>query len=167
MNRFLRSLLNRKVFANTFMVMFLLGGMISAMFIRQELLPDQEAHKVEIAVEMHGASPAEINTSILVVLENAVGGIDSIKRVDAEAQEGIGLVTITFLENTDPQQILGDIKSAVDRNLKTGLVRHRSNPGLMEAPLSKSMFSRSEMKHRFLLIKRSGRISTTMRRSPP
>jgi multidrug efflux pump subunit AcrB len=115
MNRFLRSLLNRKVFANTFMVMFLLGGMISAMFIRQELLPDQKAHKVEISVEMHGASPAEINTSIIVVLESAVSGIDGIKRVDADAREGIGLVTITFLENADPQQMLGDIKSAVDR----------------------------------------------------
>jgi len=115
MNTFLHSLLNRTVFANAIMVTFLIGGLFSAIFIRQELLPDQEAHKVEVAVELHGASPDDINTSILVVLENAVRGLDGIKRVDAEAREGIGLVSITLLESADPQQMIGDIKNAVDR----------------------------------------------------
>ena len=64
---------------------------------------------------MPGASPAEIDTSILVGIENAVRGLDGIKHVDAEALEGVGSVTITLLERSDPQQVLGDIKNAVDR----------------------------------------------------
>ena len=85
------------------------------MSIRQELMPDQDERYVEVAVEMDGASPAEIDTSILVGIENAVRGLDGIKHVDAEAREGVGLVTLTLLERVDPQQVIGDIKNAVDR----------------------------------------------------
>ncbi|MDY6951304.1 MAG: efflux RND transporter permease subunit, partial [Thermodesulfobacteriota bacterium] len=115
MNSFLRWLLKRKVFANALMVVFLLGGLFSAMSIRQELLPDREERSVEVAVELRGASPDEIKTSILDVVENAVRGLDGIKRVNAEAREGIGMVTIALLESANTQQMLGDIKNAVDR----------------------------------------------------
>ncbi|MDY6987318.1 MAG: efflux RND transporter permease subunit [Thermodesulfobacteriota bacterium] len=115
MNALLAWLLKRTVFANALMVVFLLGGLLSAMSIRQELLPDREERCVEVAVELPGASPDEVKTSILDVVENAVRGLDGIKRVNAEAREGIGMVTIALLESANTQQMLGDIKNAVDR----------------------------------------------------
>lgn len=115
MSAILRSLLKRKVFANVLMGVFLAGGLLSAMTIRQEFLPDREARRVEVAVEMHGASPEDINTSILVAIENAVRGLEGIKRIDAEAREGVGIVDITLLDSAVPQQMLSDIKNAVDR----------------------------------------------------
>jgi multidrug efflux pump subunit AcrB len=105
----------RTGFANALMVVFLLGGLLSATSIKQELMPDMEERNVQVAVELSGASPDEIETSILVLIENAVRGLEGIKRVDAEAREGIGFVTVTLLESADSQQMLGDIKKAVDR----------------------------------------------------
>ena len=115
MNAFLRYLLKRRVFANVLMGVFLAGGVFSAMTIRQEFLPDREARRVQVDVEMHGASPEDINTSILMAVENAVRGLDGIKRVDAEAREGVGSVDIILLDSAVPQQMLSDIKNAVDR----------------------------------------------------
>ncbi len=115
MNTFLYALLQRRVFANALMGIFLVGGLLSAATIRQELMPDQKERRVEVSVELPGASPEEIETAILVPLENAVGGLDQIKRIDAEAREGIGVVTVTLLEGAELQQVLGDIKQAVDR----------------------------------------------------
>jgi multidrug efflux pump subunit AcrB len=111
----LRPLVRRKVFANALMVILLLGGMISAATIRQELMPVQEERAVQVAVELPGASPDEVDRSILVAVENAVGGLEGVKRVDSRAREGIGEVTLTLLERVDPQEVLGDIKNAVDR----------------------------------------------------
>ncbi len=115
MKTFFSFILKRTVFDNVIMVIIILGGLYSSTTIRQELMPAQKERKVELSIDLHGASPNEINTSILMVLENAVRGMDGIKHVDAEAREGNGIVSVTLLDNADPQQMLNDIKSAVDR----------------------------------------------------
>jgi multidrug efflux pump subunit AcrB len=115
MTNFLRSLLQRKVFANVLMALFLLGGLYSAASIRQELMPGIEDRSVEVAVELPGASPDDIDTAVLVVVENAVRGLDGIKHVRAEAREGMGSVTLALLDGADPHRVLGDVQKAVDR----------------------------------------------------
>ncbi len=115
MDVFFKALLRRSVFANAIMVLLMVGGLISALSIRQELWPVQEDRCVEVAVELDGASPEEISRSVLAVIENAVRGVDGIKRVDAEAYEGTGLVTLPLLRRANAQEVLGDVKNAVDR----------------------------------------------------
>jgi len=115
MTSFLEFMLKRTAFANAMMGVLIVGGLFGAMTIRQELYPTLEERKVALAIDLPGASPEEINKSILTVVENAVRGLDGIKRVDSEASENTGQVTMTLLDNADPQQTLNDIKSAVDR----------------------------------------------------
>lgn len=112
---FFTSMLSKRAFANAVMVVILIGGLLSALNIRQELMPVQEPRIIEISVGLKGASPDEINTSVLLVIENAVRGMDGIKRVDSRASEGIGTVSITLLNNVDQQQMLNDVKGSVDR----------------------------------------------------
>ncbi len=115
MTALFRSLLQRNVFANVLMAVFLLGGLFSALSIRQELLPDRKAQHIEVSVELQGASPDEIGTAILARVENAVRGVAGVKHVDAEAREGIGVISLPLLKGADPQQVLADVKNAVDR----------------------------------------------------
>jgi multidrug efflux pump subunit AcrB len=112
---FFRFMIQRRAFVAVLMAVFLLGGLFRATSIRQELMPDRNERYVEISVELQGASPNEIGRSILSAIENAVRGVDGIKRIDAEAFEGIGIVSLPLLRRADPQQVLGDIKNAVDR----------------------------------------------------
>ncbi|MCP3927157.1 MAG: efflux RND transporter permease subunit [Desulfobacterales bacterium] len=114
MMNFFSSMLSKNVFANVIMVVILVGGLLSSTNIKQELMPAMEPNQIEISVGLKGASPAEINTSVLMVIENTVRGMDGIKRVDAVAREGVGNVTITLLENIDQQKMLNDIKSSVE-----------------------------------------------------
>jgi multidrug efflux pump subunit AcrB len=111
----LKFMLQRTIFANVIMAGLIIGGLISAFTIRQELLPPQEAGKVEITVQLQGATPEDINTAVLQVVENAVRGMDGVKHIDSEAREGIGLVSISLLENANSQQMLNDITSTVNR----------------------------------------------------
>ena len=115
MSAFFHALLQRTVSANVIMAIFLIGGLLSAVSIRQELMPAREKRSVEVSVELAGASPDEIDHSILTAVENAVREVDGIGHIDAEAREGTGIVSIAILRRADPQQVLGDIKNAVDR----------------------------------------------------
>lgn len=115
MTAFLHHLLQRKVIANALMVIFLLGGLYSGTTIRQELMPVRAEGQVQVAVALPGAAPDEIDSAILVGVENAVRGLKGIKRVDAEAREGMGVVRLALLAGADPQQVLGEVKNAVDR----------------------------------------------------
>jgi multidrug efflux pump subunit AcrB len=115
MSRILQSLLNRKAFANSIMLLLIAGGLISSMNIRQELLPEMKEREIQVEVELPGASPDDIKTSVLLLIENAVRGLDGIKHVDSEASEGSGIVTMSLLESADLQRVLGDAKIAVDR----------------------------------------------------
>ena len=48
MTMFLHALLKRKVFADILMMAFLVGGVISAASIRQELMPQQNERFVQV-----------------------------------------------------------------------------------------------------------------------
>ena len=115
MTTFLENLVQRHVVANVLMIAILIGGLYTCMTIRQEVLPAREERAVEVLVVFPGAIPSEIETSVLIPIENAIRGISGIKHVDAETQEGAGIIRTTLLKNADPQQVLSDVKNAVDR----------------------------------------------------
>lgn len=115
MDKFFKALIQRKVIANILILVFVLGGLVSAQSIRQEFLPDRESRSVQVSVEFIGAQPDEIETSILMPIENAVRGIDGIKKVMAQANENQGDVTLTMLDGINKQELLSDVKNAIDR----------------------------------------------------
>ncbi|WP_018998402.1 efflux RND transporter permease subunit [Hirschia maritima] len=111
----LSNLVSRPILANLLMIMFLVGGIFMALNIRKEFLPQQPKRIIEISTQLEGASPREIQNSILLAIEDSINGIQGIKRVDSVATQGIGAVTVTLLNGIDATTTLQEIKSAVDR----------------------------------------------------
>jgi multidrug efflux pump subunit AcrB len=107
-------LIQKKAFVNVLMVVFLVGGLISATLIRQQLMPDRIEPVVNIEVDLPGASPEEVEQSALTLIENKVRGLQGVKRVTCEALEGKGNVIVLLQFGVDRQQMLGDIKARVD-----------------------------------------------------
>ena len=61
------------------------------------------------------ASPAEVEEGIILVLEEAVRGLDGVKRVTSRAGENMGSVTLELQLGSDTQKMVSDIKNAVDQ----------------------------------------------------
>ena len=57
MNPVFHGLLKRRVLANILMMVFLLGGVLSAASIRQELMPQMAERVVQVEVELPGRKP--------------------------------------------------------------------------------------------------------------
>lgn len=104
-----------RVTANLLMLAFIVGGMIMATQVKQEVFPEFELDIITVNVPYPGASPAEVEKGILLAIEEGVRGLDGVKRVTATAREGFGSVVVELLLGTNSNKLLQDVKNAVDR----------------------------------------------------
>ncbi|MDI1294084.1 MAG: efflux RND transporter permease subunit [Methylobacter sp.] len=103
------------VAANLLMGAFILGGILFMFSIKQEVFPEFETETVTVSVVYPGASPEEVENGILLVIEDAISGIDGIDEVNANAKEGVGLVIIEAQSDADIQQLVQDVQQEIDR----------------------------------------------------
>jgi multidrug efflux pump subunit AcrB len=102
------------VAANLLMLVLLVGGLIWAMQIKQEVFPDFDLDYVTITVPYPCASPEEVEQGIVLVIEEAVSGLYDVKEITSNAREGAGTVTVEMIPDGDLQKLAQDIKSEVD-----------------------------------------------------
>lgn len=115
MNALIAWFARNSVAANLTMVGILLVGLLTITGLRQEVVPTIEVEAATVSVVYPGASPKEVETGILMPIEKVVQGLSGVDTVSATANENLGIVTIDFLDGEDRQEMLDEIKSAVDR----------------------------------------------------
>jgi multidrug efflux pump subunit AcrB len=103
------------VAANLLMVFMLAIGIINAFTIPVEVFPELKLDTITVEVEYLGASPAEIEESILQRIEERVEGIDGLQDITATAIENRGTVSIELALGEDSARKLDEIKSEIDR----------------------------------------------------
>jgi multidrug efflux pump subunit AcrB len=103
------------VAANLLMVVLLVGGSLSAYNLRSQVFPTISPGTVVVTVPFPGATPAEVEEGVTRRVEEAVLGIDGVKRVTSNAAENVGIVTIETSDFADRNQVKDDVESAVDR----------------------------------------------------
>ena len=103
------------VAANLVMLACIIGGLLSLNNIRQEVFPEFEIDAISVSVVYPGASPEEVESGIILAIEDAVSGLEGIDEINASAKEGIGTVVINALSGADLQRLTQDIQKEVDR----------------------------------------------------
>ncbi len=111
----IRWMAEHKVASNLLMLIILLGGAMGMMNIKQEVFPEFELGFIIVAVPYSGATPDEIEESILLPIEDSVAGINGIKKITGTAREGMGSLRIELENDADQQRVFDDVKSAVER----------------------------------------------------
>jgi len=101
--------------ANLLMIILLGGGIWTMFNIQKEVFPQFQLDIVEVSVVYPGASPAEVEQGILRPVEEAIRGVQGIKEVTSEAEEGSGSVTIELVSGTERINTFQDIDQAVNR----------------------------------------------------
>jgi len=107
-------MVHNRVTPNLLMLVLMLGGLLMATRIKQEVFPEFTEDMITISMAYPGASPAEVEQSILLVIEEAVRGVDGVQEVTATAREGSGQVNVELEVGIDQQQVYQDIKQEVD-----------------------------------------------------
>ena len=103
------------VTANLVMLILLVGGLYLGIRIKKEVFPYFELDQVQITVPYPGASPQEVERSIILAIEEAVQGLEGVNEVRSSAREGAGTVSVEMIEGENLQRLAQDIQSEVDR----------------------------------------------------
>src|SRR5210317_1326030 len=82
------------VAANLLMVVLLVGGALSAVNLQRQVFPTISPGTVVVTVPFPGATPAEVEEGVTRRVEEAVLGIDGVKRVTSTASENVGRVVV-------------------------------------------------------------------------
>ena len=101
--------------ANLLMVFFLFAGLFAAGDLVQEMLPDASLDLVQVVVPYPGAAPEEVEQAIVRKIEEEIGSVDGVQRIEASAAEGLGSLIVEFKTGTDIGRALNDVKARVDR----------------------------------------------------
>ncbi len=104
-----------KVAANLLMVFLVAAGLFSLRGIVQEVFPEFSLDQVSISVVYPGATPEEVEESIVRKIEEQIESVEGVKEITASASEGLGSVSVELKLGTDVSQALDDIKAEVDQ----------------------------------------------------
>ena len=115
MNGLIRYFSTNHVAANLLMILIMAAGLLSVVDIKQEVFPEVSMDMISVRVPYLGASPAEVEEGVCIKVEEQIQSVDGIKRITSTASEGVGMVMAELETDVDPQEVLDEIKSEVDR----------------------------------------------------
>ena len=103
------------VAANLLMFFMIAAGLFSLQSIIQEVFPEISLDTIQVTVEYPGATPEEIEESVIQRIEESIKAVDGIKEITATASENVGTVSAELKIDATVSKVLDDIKAEVDR----------------------------------------------------
>src|SRR6186997_21205 len=88
--------IKRPVFATMVILTFMVLGVVSMTRLGVDLFPDVNFPFVNVTVPYPGAAPEEVETLVTKPIEDAVAGINGVKRIESSSSEGFSRVGIEF-----------------------------------------------------------------------
>ncbi len=114
-------------------VIFLALGLIAVFGYFQlgyELLPKIEAPYVTVQTIYPGASPAEVESNVTRVIEDALSGIEKVKNITSVSYEGFSIVFLEFYRSAKINFAVQDVQRKVNEIIST-LPKDSKTPALL------------------------------------
>ena len=111
-------------FTITLVVLLVLVGIVSYFNMPRSEDPQFDLPITLVEVVYPGASPSDIETLVVDLLESEISDIEDIKKIESEIRNGAARITITFLYGTDAEASFNKVKQAVSTvkpNLPQGI----------------------------------------------
>ena len=114
MNQIIAWFARNAVAANLLLIFIMVAGAFTLSTIKKEVFPEASTEMISISVPYLGAAPEEVEEGVCIRVEEAVQGLEGIKRVSSTSAEGMGVVIVEAIQGTDTRKLLEEVKSRVD-----------------------------------------------------
>ena len=104
-----------RVWTNVLMFSTLLFGLLFLLNMKYSFFPETRPDNLNVQVAFPGASPEEVEEGVVLKIEEAIDGLEGIERVTSVSRENFGSVTVEITSDADMDDVLRDVKNAVDR----------------------------------------------------
>ncbi|MBQ4839699.1 efflux RND transporter permease subunit [Pseudoalteromonas luteoviolacea] len=105
---------HNSVAANLMMVFILIMGIVSYFTIQRQMFPSIELNFVSINASYPGASPQEIEESILIKIEEALKDVTEVDKGVYRARRGSGSVQLEIDTDADLSDVVEKVRTRVD-----------------------------------------------------
>ncbi|WP_249978287.1 efflux RND transporter permease subunit [Vreelandella olivaria] len=99
---------------NLLMVLFIAGGLMASLAIKKEVFPEFETEIVQVTISYPGATPEDVEQSLLLPVEAAIADVEGVDELTASASEGSGVLSATLIDGVDVMRAYQDIQQAVN-----------------------------------------------------
>lgn len=96
------------------LIIFLVG-LMSLLSMNVNFFPEIDPRIITVQVAYPGASPQEMEEGVVLKIENALRGVQGIEQVSSTSAENIAAITIEGKKNYNQEELLSDVKNAVDK----------------------------------------------------
>jgi len=114
MNNLIAWFAKNRVAANLFMFSILILGALSLPQTRKELIPNISLDRININVPYPGSTPTEVESSVVVKIEEKLFDLEGIRSMSSTASESGGNVTLEISGNYNTRDILDEVKSRIN-----------------------------------------------------
>lgn len=104
--------LNSKV-VNLLMLVLIAGGIYVTQTIKKEVFPEFDVDAIQVSVAVNGASPEEIEQSVVLAIEEALGDVEGLDEVESTATENSAVIEAELLAETNRTQVFQDVSQAI------------------------------------------------------
>ena len=127
------------VTANFLMLVVLLAGFTTWFKLKKEIFPETALDAVIIQVPYPNATAEEVESGVILKLEDAVSDLDGIKRYSSTSSENMGAMTVEVENGYDFRAVKDDVKSAIDAISE--LPENAEKPIIKEAVITSQVLS--------------------------
>ena len=99
---------------NLLMLAIFFAGGVSGLQLRRAFFPESDPQAVLLTAPYPGADPQEVESSLVLKIEDAVRNLDEVDEVSASVFEGGAGVTINLREGQDPDEALNEVQRRID-----------------------------------------------------
>ena len=114
MRKVIEKFVEYPIYANLIIAVVLLAGILSYASMKKAFFPETESRFINISVFYPGASPVEMEEGVTSRIEEAIRGLIGIKEINSTSVENRSSVTIETTGEYPIDEILIEVKNAVD-----------------------------------------------------
>ena len=115
MEKVITFFVRNRVWTNVLMFSIFGFGLIALGQLRFSFFPEAEPKIISIQVIYPGASPEEVEEGVILKIEENLDGLPDIDRTTSVSSENSGIVTVEITQDADVDEVLADVKNAIDR----------------------------------------------------
>ena len=115
MKKIITYFIKYEVAVNVLILAFFIFGIVGYFSLKSSFFPLQDSKIININITYPASSPEEIEEGIIIKIEENLKGLEGIDRTTAVARESGGSITVEIEDDRDVDNMLLEVKNAVDR----------------------------------------------------
>lgn len=114
MKKLIQYFIKYPVAGNILIILLIVLGYLGLTQINSTLMPEVDPGYIVVTASYPGASPEEIETGVILKIENDLRGMTGVKKITSTSKENAGSVVVELTSGYDSDVILQEVKNTVD-----------------------------------------------------